>query len=258
MPRPLHRGLISIYASSASTVDDLLDLVGKGLEGEYTKEESSKISDRIDRLEEVGRGRDYLEDPRLVGYYRVQYVQDVGRGRPVGGNFRYTAAGRALFKTTDALQHILDKGVAVNMLYLKFLGSIPACVVLRGDFEQLSDAERAQVEVKFQTPPPGLSPQTIKASFDSPRISFGPSGLFTFNVGPTTTVYLDTIYLDERIRIGKNRYGGRFVFTRLGEAECLPGSPADAWRKFLAQSPGEVFLPPILHDACLTGGASQD
>ena len=92
--RALRRGLTSIYASSASTVEDLLDLVGKGLEGEYTKEESSKISDCIDRLEEVGRGRVYLEDPRLVGYYRVQYVQDVGRGRPVGGNFRYTAAGR--------------------------------------------------------------------------------------------------------------------------------------------------------------------
>eukprot|EP00960_Hanusia_phi_P010824 317572-Hanusia_phi.AAC.3 len=94
--RPPHRTSITyIRASSVTTVDNLLNLVSKGLEGKYTQEESARIAECIDELEEEGRGRLYLQDPQLVGYYRVQYVQDVGRGRPVGGNFRYTAAGRS-------------------------------------------------------------------------------------------------------------------------------------------------------------------
>ena len=36
-------------------------------------------------------------------------------------------------------------------------------------------------------------------------------------------VYLDTTYLDERVRIGRNRFGGHFVFTRLSAAEKMPG-----------------------------------
>jgi len=41
----------------------------------------------------------------FTGVYNVQFVEDLpGKGTPVGGGFRYSAIGKALFKTEDALQ----------------------------------------------------------------------------------------------------------------------------------------------------------
>ena len=218
----------------ADTVDELLQIVARGLEGQYSVEERQRIDELIAQLDAAGEGGNFLEDQSLSDYYRVQFTRDVARGKPVGGDFRYSVLGRALFKTEDALQHVVGNE-AVNMLFFKFAGICPGCVVLKGKLTRCPADERRAVETKYDTPPPGLSPQTIKVIFDPPRIFFGSAGILNFELGPVTTVYLDTTYLDERVRIGRNRFGGHFVFTRLPGPDKAPGSAADSWRPLLAR-----------------------
>ena len=110
---------------------------------------------------QAGEGGGFLDDPRIDDYYRVQFTRDADRGRPVGGDFRYSALGRAFFRTEEAYQHVLGKQ-AVNMLFFTFAGFCPGCIVLSGELQRCGEDERAAVAAKFRTPPPGLSPQTIK------------------------------------------------------------------------------------------------
>ena len=48
------------------------------------------------------------------------------------------------------------------MLFFKFAGIFPGCIVLRGELERCGSDERAAVEKKYETPRPGLSSETIK------------------------------------------------------------------------------------------------
>mmetsp|Transcript_1438 Transcript_1438/g.3443 ORF Transcript_1438/g.3443 Transcript_1438/m.3443 type:complete len:239 (-) Transcript_1438:246-962(-) len=183
-----------------------------------------------------------LDDPSIVDYYRVKYVKKIaGQGTPVGGFFRYNPIGRLLFETTDTLQHLLPGKVAVNMLYFRLLGVFPGCVVLRGDYTRLTKLELDAIKSQYKTNP---SSETIKAALDSPRISFGTKGLFNFDVGPKTTVYLDTVYLDDRIRVSKSgRTGTPFVFERLSAEEKRDGGIAKRWESYLAQ---KKVYPPLV------------
>lgn len=190
---------------------------------------------------QAGEGGNFLDDASINDYYRVQFTRDADRGRPVGGAFRYSALGRAFFKTEEAYQHVLGMQ-AVNMLFFTFAGFCPGCIVLRGELQRCGEDERTAVAAKFQTPPPGLSPQTIKVLFEPPRIFFGRSGVLNFEIGPVTTVYLDTTYLDERVRIGRNRFGGHFVFTRLQRGEKAVGAKAAAWQPLLQRPKVPVSL----------------
>jgi hypothetical protein len=65
-------------------------------------------------------------------------------------------------KTEEALQHVLPGNEAINMLFFRFLGVFPGCVVLKGAFERCPEEERQAVEKKYNTPAPGLSSETIK------------------------------------------------------------------------------------------------
>ena len=81
-----------------AVVSKLLEIVSPGLEGEYSSEQRQTIDTLLARLDETGTGRNFLQDDTINDYYRVQFTRDVGRGKPVGGGFRYSALGRALFK----------------------------------------------------------------------------------------------------------------------------------------------------------------
>jgi len=216
----------------SGVVDELVQLTNPGLEGTYDESTRTRISQLVRELDADGRGKEHLKNPLVNGVYNVQYVEDVpGKGTPVGGGFRYSAIGKALFQTEDALQ-IVDGGQGVNLLYFKFLKTFSGCITLRGDIVDLPLEEKRNLEIKYGTPPPGLSSQTLKIAFDSPRISFG-SGPLNFAVGPQTTVFLDTTYVDERMRIGSNRFGAHFVFTRLPSREAAVQSAA--WPAYLAK-----------------------
>ena len=196
------RGVALSGRSDPDAVTELLGLVAPGLEGNYSAAQRRRIDDLLDKLDAAGSGDTFLEAPSLRDFYRVQFTRDAARGTPVGGGFRYSALGRALFKTDDALQHVIDDQV-VNMLFFRFLGIFPGGVVLRGTLARCPADERRAIEQKYSTPPPGLSSETIKVLFDQPRVFFGASGVLNFEVGPNTTVYLDTTYLDDRVRIGR-------------------------------------------------------
>jgi hypothetical protein len=165
-------------------VTELLGIVEPGLEGQYSPEQRRRIDELLETLDRVGNvcmnvcvsmysnvcmfeqagtGGSFLDDESINDYYRVQYTRDAARGNPVGGAFRYSALGRAFFRTEDAYQHVLGQE-AINMLYFTFAGFCPGCIVLRGQLQRCSADERAAVEAKYRTPPPGLSAETIKVT----------------------------------------------------------------------------------------------
>ena len=106
-----------------------------------------------------------------------------------------TQIGRLLFRTTALYQHIQQDGEtlrAVNANRFRFLGLLPGCAVLRGTAEKENDLDA--LSAKFDRT---LSENTLRASFERPKIAFGP---LTFEAGPASVVRLDTTYLDDRVR----------------------------------------------------------
>ena len=186
-------------------------------------------------------------DPKfddLFGYYNVSCTLTTRpKENPVGG--KWTRRSRINFWVIRrTLQHILPRrpgglvnavAQAVNIIQLDLLfGAMPVWIVLRGDVVPLiNDVENTIDEEKGtgrtrrrrQSPPllPQLSSRAVRAYFDRPRIAFG---RWTFSFGPTSSVVLDTPYVDSRIRIGKGGTSGTlFVFSRVAEedAEAMTG-----------------------------------
>ena len=67
-----------------------------------------------------------------------------------------------------------------------------------------------------------LSSLAVRVLFDPPRIILGKRGRWlNLNVGPKSSVVLDTSYVDNLLRIGLGgRSGTRFVFTRCDDEEA--------------------------------------
>lgn len=62
-----------------------------------------------------------------------------------------------------------------------------------------------------------LSEATIEAVFDPPLICVGNVHNklgFSIRMGPKSSVYLDTPYVDDKIRLGVGARGSEFIFTR--------------------------------------------
>ena len=142
---------------------------------------------------------------------------------------------------------------AVNVISLEALfGLLRVFVLLRGDAVALTDQERNTGLAKR------LSSRAVKVYFDAPRIVvgmmlwkkwFGTSQvndkqtattttmmttLCNLNVGPQTSVLLDTTYCDDRVRIGMGGTSGtRFVFVRCPESDV----EANEFRGLLSQQP---------------------
>ena len=73
----------------------------------------------------------------------------------------------------------------------------------------------------------------VKALFDAPRIVVGRTGRFlNINVGPKTSVLLDTLYCDSKLRLGMGgTSGSRFVFRRCSDDD----EEANEFRALLAR-----------------------
>lgn len=177
----------------------------------------------------------------LIGYYNVSYVQSVKENdNPVGGKWtrNNNRVKRQLIHTRRTLQHILpvnttglmnrgDKrsvvAEAVNVISLDvFWKLIRLSVILRGDAKSLSKEERDEIQNKrkdVRSIQPTLSNLAVRAYFDPPRIIVGKSGrFFNFQIGPPSSVVLDTSYIDEKVRIGVGGTSGtRFVFKKCSE-----------------------------------------
>jgi hypothetical protein len=172
--RPSYSQLLAVKSVNTEyAVTELLEIVQPGLEGQYSAEQRNRIDELLAVLDAAGEGGSFLNDISINDYYRVEFTRDVARGKPVGGLFRYSALGRSLFKTEDAFQHVVVGNQAVNLLRFRFANICPGIIVLRGTFERCSASERREIERKYESPPPGLSPETIKVLFEPPRIFFG-------------------------------------------------------------------------------------
>ena len=95
------------------------------------------------------------------------------------------------------------------------------------------DGEPSNQKKKKKTPPPllpGLSSRTVRAYFDAPRFALGK---FVFTFGPTSSVVLDTPYVDNKIRIGLGgTSGSKFVFSRIPKEDK---EGVDGWKWVLEQ-----------------------
>mmetsp|Transcript_9805 Transcript_9805/g.17920 ORF Transcript_9805/g.17920 Transcript_9805/m.17920 type:complete len:236 (+) Transcript_9805:2-709(+) len=147
------------------------------------------------------------------------------------------------------LQHVLPVSSAststgvvaevVNAIRLELLwGMVNIWILLRGDAVPLKQDEENSTNDKVTTDKkptpqllPNLSDRTVKVYFDKPRIGFSLQSLYNKNkksrqvllqrvlsLGPTSSVVLDTPYVDERLRLGKGGISGsQFVFARVAE-----------------------------------------
>jgi len=223
---------------------EMVDMLLAAVEGTdrgilATTERKERIACLISQLESAGQGRDFFADGTLYGKYEVVYVGAPSSriANPAGGRWR-GRVGRFFLPTRGIYQHLLcgsDGPLAVNYVELSFLGLFTVMVVLRGPTTKLEPEERSQVANDRNTPG-GLSCNSVRASFDPPKIALGlraPGNLrrwlplLRLGVGPSSKVVLDAPYVDERIRIGKGASGIRFVFLRTQEAK------ADAWQRVI-------------------------
>lgn len=175
----------------------------------------------------------------LIGYYNVTRTLTARpNDNPVGGKWTRKSA-KNLWVIRRTLQHILPKrpdglanavAQAVNVIRLDlFFGLLPVWIVLRGDAVPLSEEDMSEEERPALLP--GLSPLAVRAYFDRPRIAFGRR--WTFSFGPTSSVVLDTPYVDSRVRIGKGGTSGTlFVFSRVADEDTEATSE---WKWLLEQ-----------------------
>ena len=229
---------LSLASSKASTVSSSLV---KELRQEPRN--ATVLADYISALDGLGAPVQDTDPDRfsaLQGLYEVSHVQTVKEGEnPVGGTWtRPTGVLRKLWPTQRrSFQHILPVNrpnvtkadgkilptiaQAVNVISLEALwGKWRATVVLRGDVVALNETERTSNTYR------PLSNRAVRALFDPPRIVFGKTGRwFNVNVGPQTSVLLDTPYIDDNIRLGLGgQSGSRFVFAKCADDDAEDGN----------------------------------
>lgn len=160
----------------------------------------------------------------LLGNYNVSFTLPTeDTERPVGGKWNKYA------KIEHSWQHILPAkqkdsvAQVINMIVLRVFSLLTINVILRGDAFSVAADKRQEIVEQRQTPG-GLSPLTVRADFDSPRIVVcRKKPWISLSLGPKSSVVLDTPFCDSRIRIGKGARGSQFVFVRTNDPR------ADKW-----------------------------
>lgn len=227
-----------------STSKDLFDAV----QTDDSKNETQLVS-MIEGLEATNDNLDDTEDrfEPLIGLYDVSFISKTKsmNNNPVGGKWtRKNGIAQKILKTRRTFQHILPVntttgpcdsravGEAVNVVSLEALfGLVRVTVILRGDAVPLTLEERTNTSRVVQP----LSTRAVKALFDAPRVVFGRTGRFlNINIGPTSSVLLDTTYCDDNVRIGMGGTSGtRFVFARCPDDDV----EANEFRALLQRRP---------------------
>jgi hypothetical protein len=197
-------------------------------------EKDKRVSEWIDK-----KKCESLRKDDLFGNYEVSYVSQGGsqRGNPAGGGYR--AANQLIFKTTGLYQHLMKPKegavdvpplVIANIVSGRVFHSLEVHVVLYGNARFLSKAESSAVN---------LSVNAVEATFEPPKIMicFGTCmksllerlkfikndntrGILdkfdcVFQVGPISSVILDTPFVDNCLRTGVGSRGSKFIFKRL-------------------------------------------
>ena len=199
--------------------------------------ETSFLNSNISNIESRSRF-----DP-LVGLYEVKSVITANHNdNPVGGKWtRSNGLAQKLFRTRAAYQHLLpfnstgqssflrpEEAVAeaINVVSLDALdGLLRVTVILRGDAVPLSIEERFRMNANRTIAP--LTNLAVRAVFDQPRIFFGSRrgenkySYLPLNIGPVSSVVLDTTYCDRLVRIGRGGTSGTcFLFASTNAEEA--------------------------------------
>ena len=244
---PVSRSLrapVSVRSSAPSLTSDeqllsLIDGTDRGVAA--TPERRAEIGSLIEELEASWCGTDAFaaeQQPLLLRRTEVAYVgqSDSARANAAGGKYR-GRIGRLVFQTTALFQHVLEDNVAVNVIQFRLLGLIPGAAVLPGTWTQASAEEREQLRRGSSR---ALTPNTVRVQFRPPRVCFGRTGaLMTLQMGPETSVGLDTTYLSDALRICRGAGSGvPFVFRA---DTCADGAPLAAaskqWSACVARRP---------------------
>lgn len=223
---------VPLFSSVTDKVDQLLDMV-------VQSKDETVIRQTIEDLSSSSAQGSDAEDEEtlftpLLGNYNVSFtLPNAPNERPVGGKWN-----KGPFSIESQWQHLLPKKTqdsvaqAVNMIIVKAL-FWRIYVILRGDAFRLSPLDRDRVSAVRNTPG-GLSPRTVRADFDPPRVVICTQAkkvLFSLSLGPTSSVFLDTTFCDNRVRIGKGSKGSRFVFVRSNDPV------ADEWKSLMELKP---------------------
>ena len=182
----------------------------------------------------------------LLGLYEVKTViTNNPKDNPVGGKWtRSSGIAQKLFRTRATFQHLLPNNAtglsqsqstttyskegedavaeAINVVSLEAIdGLLRATVILRGDAVPLTSIERTQMNANRTITK--LTKRAVRAYFDPPRIYFGKRinkgkkkryAYLPLQIGPPSSVVLDTTYYDDLVRIGMGgTSGSRFVFA---------------------------------------------
>ena len=256
IPQPQRRRRTIILQSSCLS-DDLLTLVN---DDNVEKDNKDQIKSTIFSLEDsfqtstnttTASSDDVTRFQPLLGLYEVQSVITSNpKDNPVGGKWtRSTGIMQKLFRTRSTFQHLVQfnstglstyvgaVAEAINVVSLDALdGLLRATVILRGDAVPLSIEQRDEMNINRTSSTSSsslLTPLTnlvVRAYFDPPRIYFGKrrgrrgSSSYSYlplQIGPKSSVVLDTTYCDEQVRIGVGgSSGSRFVFTATDSLEA--------------------------------------
>ena len=227
-----------------STSNELLSSINNGEEGQ------DDIKSKIKSLEASflltsnnNTENEDLFEP-LLGLYKVSAViTNNPKDNPVGGKWtRSNGIAQKLFRTRATFQHLLPTNAtglsqsqsttkeeavaeAINVVSLDaFDGLLRATVILRGDAVPLTSTERKQMNNANRTITK-VTKRAVRAYFDPPRIYLGRRtssnnrkkkryAYLPLQIGPASSVVLDTTYYDDLIRIGMGgTSGSRFVFA---------------------------------------------
>lgn len=222
-----------LFSSVSDRVDQVLKVVQCN--------DETAIREAIDGLDALIAGGSDSDNEEtlftpLLGNYRVSFtLPSAPNERPVGGKW-----SKGPFLTMESQwQHLLPKKIpdsvaqAVNMIIVNVL-FWKIYVILRGDAYRLGSLERDRVAAERGTPE-GLSPRTVRANFDPPRIVIctrtKKALCCCLSLGPSSSVVLDTTFCDNRVRIGKGSKGSRFVFVRSADPV------ADEWKNLVELKP---------------------
>lgn len=243
--------LIATSEVHREVVSDLLQLIDGTDRGvAATIEQRSAISTKIIALEESWQNSSALEQPnKLFRYAEVAYVGQSSsvRANAAGGKYR-GSLGRLLCPTDALFQHLLAEG-AFNVIHFRLLGLVPGAAILQGAWRPASSGTIEELRRRaLEAGRPAISDNLLTVDFEAPRIAFGREGrVLSLRFGPTSSVQLDTTYLDDRIRIARGGTSGTPFVLRMDTCDGSLAAAAIQYQRAVSRTPlGKRTMVPAL------------
>ncbi len=223
------------------SVDNLVNLLEQKNQEQVENDaefDNSVISWIQNKAGEYQLTKKVKNDENFFGNYNVTFIGidpvKPNQGNPVGGIFR-GKIGKIFFKIQYIFQNIIkteDNGVkVVNIVQGRFLSILPFCVILIGAARFLLDCEREEITKKYGRI---FSDSSVEIQFKPPLLCFGyPESIFSIAIqlGRSSAVLVDLLYVDPKIRLGVGSLGFYFIFVRTSSIM------AEKWKLWASKYP---------------------